>query len=92
MVPLEGMASGVPFIGTQAGYYEEFSAQGTTGMLVPVGGADQAAKAALSILTDPTRHASMSKAARDVAVDGFSAVSESAGIESVYQDLWRGRP
>lgn len=92
MVPLEGMASGVPFVGTPSGYYEEFSAQGKTGTLVPVGDADQAARAALSILNDPTRLASMGQAGRDITLHGFSAASESAGIEAVYQDLWHGRP
>ncbi|AZV77575.1 glycosyltransferase [Parasedimentitalea marina] len=89
MVPLEGMASGVPFVGTKAGYYEAFSAQGNAGTTVSVGAADQATEAALSILNDPLRHARMSQAARDIALHGFSAASESAGIESVYQDLWR---
>jgi len=91
MVPLEGMASGVPFVGSQAGYYEAFSAQGKTGAIVPVAAAEQAANAALSILTDPTRHASMSKDAREIAVHSFSSVTEAQGIEAVYQDLWQGR-
>ncbi|WIY25459.1 glycosyltransferase family 4 protein [Parasedimentitalea psychrophila] len=90
MVPLEAMASGVPFVGTETGYYQEFSAQGKTGTVVPVGAAEQAAKAALSILSDPTRHATMSQEARTVAQHGFSATTEAAGIEAVYQDLWRG--
>lgn len=89
MVPLEGMASGVPFVGTQTGYYENFSAQGATGTVVPVGDADQAATAALSILTDPQCHARMGKYARDLAVNSFSAKAESDGIEAVYQDLWQ---
>ena len=91
MVPLEGMASGVPFVGTQTGYYEAFSAQGKTGLVVPVAAAEQAADAALSILTDPARHASMSQDARDIALHSFSAVTEANGIETVYQDLWQGR-
>lgn len=88
MVPLEAMASGVPFVGTETGYYQEFSAQGKTGTVVPVGAAEQAAKAAWSILSDPTRHATMSQEARNIAQHGFSAASESTGIEAVYQQLW----
>ncbi|NRB19298.1 MAG: glycosyltransferase family 4 protein [Rhodobacteraceae bacterium] len=90
MVPLEAMASGVPFVGTETGYYQAFSAQGKTGTVVPVGAAEQAAKAALSILSDPTCHADMSQEARNIAQHGFSATTEAAGIEAVYQDLWRG--
>ena len=91
MVPLEGMASGVPFVGTPAGYYDEFSAQGKTGTIVPLGAADQAAAAALAILTVPNRHISMSKAARETALDSFSALSEAVGIENVYRELWTGK-
>ena len=88
MVPLEGIASGVPFVGSHTGYYEEFSAQGKTGTVVPLKDADAAAQAALSILTTPARHASMSLDAREIACHGFSSASEAAGIESVYQGLW----
>ncbi len=91
MVPLEGMASGVPFVGSQAGYYEAFSAQGKTGVIVPVAAAEQAADAALSILTDPPRHADMSQNAREIANHSFSSVAEAQGIEAVYQDLWQDR-
>ena len=92
MVPLEGMASMVPFVGSPAGYYEEFSALGKTGTIVPFGAADQAAAAALSILTVPNRHASMSNAGRETAVNRFSAVSEAVGIENVYRELWNEQP
>ena len=88
MVPLEGMSCGVPFVGSHTGYYEEFSAQGKTGTVVPLKDADAAAKAALAILSNPSRHDQMGKDARDMARHGFSAESEAAGIETVYQNLW----
>lgn len=89
MVPLEGMASGVPFVASQAGYYEEFSTQGKAGTVIPVGAADQAADAAYAILNTPERHARMCKDARDIALHSFSAASEADGIEAVYQELWQ---
>lgn len=89
MVPLEGMASGVPFVGSDAGYYSAFAAQGRAGLIVDQDGPEQAARAALGLLTDDTRHAAMSAAARDVACSDFSAATEAAGIEAVYQDLWQ---
>ncbi|MEO9782486.1 MAG: glycosyltransferase family 4 protein [Sedimentitalea sp.] len=90
MVPLEGIASGVPFVGSDAGYYRAFSAQERAGVIVDQDDPDQAAEAALGILADKDRHDTMSVAARDVASTAFSAAGEAKGIEAVYQELWRG--
>jgi len=88
MVPLEGMASGVPFVASEAGYYRAFSAQGRSGMVVAQEAAEDAAEAARAILADPARHATMSAAAREIAVESFSARAEAEGIEAVYRALW----
>ncbi|MBK0328699.1 glycosyltransferase family 4 protein [Rhodobacteraceae bacterium F11138] len=88
MVPLEAMASGVPFVGSDAGYYRAFSSQGRSGEIVAQDTPEAAATAARAILSDPTRHAAMSLAARDIAQSDFSVAAEAAGIESVYQRLW----
>lgn len=88
MAPLEGMASGVPFVGSEAGYYRAFSSQGKSGLIVPLEAPEDAAEAALAILSEPDRHASLSRAARDIAVNGFSSAREAAGINAVYDALW----
>ncbi len=88
MVPLEGMASGVPFVASEAGYYRAFSAQGRAGVMVAQEAAEDAAEAARAILSDPARHAAMAAAARDIAEESFSARAEAEGIEAVYQALW----
>ncbi|TLP68110.1 glycosyltransferase family 4 protein [Parasedimentitalea maritima] len=88
MVPLEGMASGVPFVGSDTGYYEEFSAQGKAGAVVPLKDAAAAAKAAAAILGNPSQHAEMCRDARDIAAHSFSSAFEASGIETVYQNLW----
>ena len=88
MVPLESMASGTPFVGSQAGYFEAFSSQGRSGVIVPQDGAQAAADAVRAILTDPVRHAAMADAARRIAEDSFSARAEAAGIARVYDALW----
>ena len=97
MVPLEGMASAVPFVGSDAGYYRAFSAQGSTGHIIPqgdtqappqTGGSQAAASAALSLLSTPAQHQTMATKAREVAVTSFSATREAEGIEAVYQELW----
>lgn len=88
MVPLEGMASGVPFIGSTAGYFQAFSAQGTSGIIVPQEGARDAAEATVAILGDPARHAALSRSARSLAETSFSAHHEAEGIAKVYDALW----
>ena len=84
MVPLEGMASGVPFVASDAGDYRAFSAQGRSGVIAP----EEAAEAARALLSDAERHAAMSRAARELAVTSFSARAEADGIGAVYERLW----
>jgi len=88
MAPLEGMASGVPFIASEAGYYRAFSAQGSSGIIVPQEAAVDAADEGLDLLRDAERLAIMQASARDIAVHSFSAAAEAAGIEAVYRQLW----
>lgn len=90
MAPLEGMASGVPFVGSKAGYFDAFSAQGRTGTVVPQEAPGAAAEAARAILDDPDRLAGMARAARAVACESFSARAEAQGIARVYDALWSG--
>jgi mannosyltransferase len=88
MVPLEGMASGVPFVASDAGSYRAFAAQGQSGVIVAQETPAEAAEAAAAILADAGRHAAMARAARELAEARFSAAAEAAGIEAVYQQLW----
>lgn len=87
MVPLEAMASGVPFVASDAGYFRTFSDGGRTGLVVPP---DQAAEATRALLTDPARFDAAARAAREVALDRFSARAEADGIGAVYDRLWSG--
>ena len=85
MAPLEGMASGVPFAATDAGYYRTFSDQGRCGIVT---NAEDAA-AAMAALTDaPDRHARMARAARAAAEARFSLDQEADSIAGVYDSLW----
>jgi mannosyltransferase len=88
MAPLEGMASGVPFIGSDAGYYRAFSAQGTCGRIVPQEAAPEAADAARSLLSDADGLTIMGRNAQDVAAHSFSVTTEAEGIGAVYRQLW----
>ncbi|MCR8826433.1 glycosyltransferase family 4 protein [Pseudosulfitobacter koreensis] len=82
MVPLEGMASGVPFVGTDAGYYRAFSNHETAGLITAPEGA---ASAARTILTE--HFEKMAQAARTTACQQFSAKAEACGIARVYESL-----
>ncbi|MEO0753073.1 MAG: glycosyltransferase family 4 protein [Pseudomonadota bacterium] len=83
MTPLEGMASGVPFVATDQGYYRQFSAQGTSGVIT-----NTAASEIDTLLSTPDRLSIMSKSARNSAQMHFSIDREASGIASVYEDLW----
>ncbi len=89
MTPLEGMASGVPFVATDAGYYRSFSTQGRAGVIVPDDPA-QAADALAALLSDPGRHAAMASDARQLACREFSVTREADTIAGVYDALWSG--
>ncbi|MBW4960525.1 glycosyltransferase family 4 protein [Sulfitobacter sp. CW3] len=84
MVPLEAMASGVPFIGYEAGYYSAFSAQGRAGVIVDTPKA--AALAARQILNGNVDK--MGNIARTYVIENFSAKAEADGIDAVYQMIW----
>ncbi|WP_370401817.1 glycosyltransferase family 4 protein [Sulfitobacter sp. JB4-11] len=85
MVPLEGLASGVPFVGSRTGYFEAFSAQGTVGRVVPLEDAAGAAACARQMLEQTE---DIAPNARAVAEAQFSAKREADGIDAVYQALW----
>ncbi len=88
MAPLEGMASGVPFVASDAGYYRSFSRQSTCGLITPDDDPRAAAIALSEMLNTPERHAEMARAARLAAKTRFSIRAEADGIADVYETLW----
>lgn len=88
MTPLEGMASGVPFVATDAGYYRSFSAQGRVGSII----APDPNAAAQAVAEMLSRTQTAGTAAREAAQTHFSAQREADGIDAVYQALWEGEP
>jgi mannosyltransferase len=88
MTPLEGMASAVPFVGTDQGYYRSFAGQNTCGHIVPEDDPAQTAAALTALLDDPARHAAMARASRRAAETHFSVTAEADGIGAVYEGLW----
>lgn len=88
VTPLEAMASGVPFVASDAGWFEQFSGGGAAGVVIPEGDPQAAADEIVAILADPNRHAAMAEAARARAVEHFSVAIEAEAINAVYEELW----
>ncbi|RLJ41402.1 mannosyltransferase [Litoreibacter meonggei] len=88
MTPLEAMASGVPFVATDTGYFRAFSAQGDAGHVVPLGDVDGAAAKVENLLDNPDRLETMSRHALEVARNSYGIQTEVDGINAVYQQLW----
>ena len=89
MTPLEGMASGVPFVGSPTGDFRTFSAAGAAGIVVSERDAVTDAAAAVDmLLSDERRLEAMSRVARQRAVAHHSIEREAAGIAEVYEALW----
>ncbi len=82
MAPLEGMASGVPFVGTDAGYYRAFAGQDRAGLITDPEAAADAVRRALG-----DAHPQMAQDARTIAQTSFSAAAEADGIDAVYRQL-----
>ncbi|MEM9796240.1 MAG: glycosyltransferase family 4 protein [Pseudomonadota bacterium] len=89
MTPLEGMASGVPFVGSPTGDFRTFAADGAAGIVVEEGDlVADAAGAVDMLLSDPDRLEAMSRLARQRAVQVHSIEAEADGIGKVYEALW----
>lgn len=88
MTPLEGLASGVPFVGSEAGYYRAFASQGRAGNVVPLEDASAAAQAGLEILSQRQKWPQMAQDAREIAKHSFSSRSEADGVNAVYREFW----
>lgn len=88
MTPLEGMASGVPFVATDQGYYRSFAGQGRCGLIVPEDDPGETTAALGALLDDPDRHAAMARAGRHATMGSLNVRTEADGIGAVYRALW----
>ena len=91
MTPLEGMASGVPFVGSPTGAFATFAEGEEAGIVVTEDDLVGQASARIdALLSDPARLEAMSRAARARAVERHSIEREADGIGRVYEALWAG--
>lgn len=84
---LEGMACGVPVVGTRVGGIPEAVVDGETGLLVEAGDADGLAAALMSLLADPERRMAMGRAAHQRAVGVFAWDRVVETLEQKYEQL-----
>ena len=89
VTPLEAMASGVPVVATTVGAFEELVIDGETGSLIPPGEVAPMVEAAARWIDDPAALAAASVAAREHVAKAFSLEAEAAGINAVYERVWR---
>ena len=88
MTPLEGLASGVPFVASETGYFKEFSDEGRCGKVVPIGDTKSAIKEIDTLLADKTYRLSIGAADRSFVESSYSIAKEAKLINSVYDNLW----
>ncbi len=91
LAALEAMSAGVPVIGTTAEGLPELVRAGETGYLLPVGDVAGMAQRSIEILSDAKRHASMSEAARRVAIERYDVGKVVPRYEEFYGRVL-GRP
>jgi mannosyltransferase len=89
MTPLEGLASGVPFVGSETGYFKEFSNDGKVGTVVPLENAQRGAEAIDTWLSDNSLLQKASYLATGFVAQQHSLDAEVAGINAVYETLWK---
>ncbi|MEX3012021.1 glycosyltransferase family 4 protein [Hoeflea sp. TYP-13] len=91
MTPLEAMASGVPIVATDAGFFSSFIGDNKAGVVVEKPDAEDLTAAARSLLDNPMELALKSSNARNRAVENFAIKGEVDGIHEVYEELWGNR-
>jgi L-malate glycosyltransferase len=72
LAALEALACGVPVVASRVGGLPEVIDDGVTGFLRPPDDLDGMAEVSLRLLKDPVLHDTMSRAARQVAIERFS--------------------
>ena len=85
LAALEAMSCGAPVVASNAGGLPEVIDDGETGFLFPVGAIDDMAAAGVRILSDDGLRSQMSQAARQLAVERFSAGAIIPLYEALYE-------
>jgi glycosyltransferase involved in cell wall biosynthesis len=84
---VEGMACGIPVVGTRIGGMCETILDGTTGLLVEADSPGDLAQALITVLTDPSRARNMGLEGRKRATDQFSWTARAGRLMEVYRKV-----
>jgi N-acetyl-alpha-D-glucosaminyl L-malate synthase BshA len=90
LAALEAMACGAPVVASLAGGLPEVVEDDVSGYLLPVGAIDEMAEAGVRILSDPGLADRLSKGARTLAVERFSAKAIVPRYEALYERVAGG--
>ena len=88
-VVTEGLASGLPVIGTDAGGVREILTSGKNGILTPPGDADALSDALCLLLNDPAKAQTLAQAGWAHIRAQFTARQTANRLEAVYDTLWK---
>jgi mannosyltransferase len=91
LTPLEAMASQTAVVASDAGAYAEMIVPGETGAVVPAGDGEALTRAIAAYLADPALAKRHGENALARVRQEFPLQRESAGILSVYEDVFAGR-
>jgi len=86
-VIIEGMAAGVPVIGTNAGAVPEIIQDGVNGLLVAPDDIDAMASAITYALDHPQEREAWRREARRTVAQEFTAARYVRGVEKVYEEI-----
>ena len=87
LAALEAMACGTPVVASRVGGLPEVVDHGESGYLFPVGDVESMVEAAVELLRSPDRWAAMSRAARAVSEERFSADRVVPEYEAFYAEV-----
>ncbi len=88
MTPLEAMASGVPVVASDTGFFPAFIGANEAGFLVGQSDTSQIISSARNMFDNPGEMHRMSIRARQRAINLFGLEAEIEGIHRVYKELW----
>jgi mannosyltransferase len=86
---LEGMACETAVVASRTGAFESIVIPGQTGELVPTNDVDALADALEPLMQNPEKALAMGKLGRIRVQQAYSVEKEAAGINEVYEHLWR---
>jgi len=88
---LEGMAHGLPVIGSNGGGVPELIVDGETGMLAPMGDADGLARVLEELLRNPEKARALGRAGHARVRSHFTVARVARQVEEVYRQVLIGR-